>query len=162
MNKALAEQRLASLSMSDMPLIQVGAVQVHISADWFTKYKELRREFMMSLTDSIEELSWLSMDQSEFIDLISGRALPENLTLRLRMPLVFGGKLEISNMFLCKTFPHSHDMDRFIIEQSGAPVLWLPNPGKKVYLPMHNISGGEGGNATGDMFFKYINTSGRE
>lgn len=162
MNKTVAEARLVSLSVPDMPIIEIPAIAKPISPDWFSKYKELRRNFMSNLNDSIEDLAWMQMASEEFMSLISARELPENLTLRLRIPLIFGGKLDISNMFLCKTFPHSHNMDRFIIEQSGNPMIWLPNPDKKVYIPMHNMGGGDGGNATGDMFFKYLGASGRE
>ena len=51
------------------------------------------------------------------------------------------GELSIENMFLCKTFPHSYNMDRFIISQSGNDLIWLPNPAKKIYLPIGNING---------------------
>ena len=162
MNKIVANQRLEALSIPDMPVVEIPALVHSISADWFSKYKEIRREFMESLGDSIEDLSMLQMDQSEFMGLLSGKALPENLTIRLRIPLLFGGKIELTNMFLCKTFPHSQNIDRFIIEQSGNYSVWLPNPLKKIYLPIHNLSGGDGGNVTGDKFFKYLNAQGRE
>ena len=41
-------------------------------------------------------------------------------------------------------------MDRFIIAQSGAQTIWMPNPTKKIYLPAHTAGGGDGGNATED------------
>jgi len=84
------------------------------------------------------------------MDLIMGRRMPENLSVRFRVPLVWGGKLEIDNLFMCMTFPHAHNMDRFIIEQSGNDVIWLPNPAKKIYIPVHMANGGDGGNATED------------
>ena len=83
-------------------------------------------------------------------DLIMGRRMPENLSVRFRVPLVWGGTLDIDNLFMCMTFPHSHNMDRFIIEQSGNDIIWMPNPAKKVYLPAHMMNGGDGGNATSD------------
>jgi len=58
--------------------------------------------------------------------------------------------LDISNMFLCWTFPHSHNLDRFIIEQNDAATVYLPNPEKKVYLTSHIGGGGDGGNAASD------------
>lgn len=150
LRKAAAEKRLADLYMDDLPVMEFTATDKAVSPDWFVKYKALRREFMRSLTDSVEELAFLNLSQDEFMGLIMGRAMPANLSIRLRVPLVWGGKLETSNMFLCRTFPHSHNMDRFIIEQAGNPTIWLPNPARKVYVPAHTASGGDGGNATED------------
>ncbi|MDR2412628.1 MAG: hypothetical protein LBD50_00250 [Rickettsiales bacterium] len=160
--KSAAEKRLADLFMDDLPVMEWSIRDFAVAPDWFAKYKNLRREFMRSLTDSIEDIAFLYLSHDEFMGLIMGRAMPVNLSLRLRVPLVWGGKLEISNMFLCKTFPHSHNMDRFIIEQtcsgSGAQnpgmqapsIIWLPNPAKKIYIPAHTISSSDGGNATED------------
>jgi hypothetical protein len=150
MTKQEAEKRLAALLMSDMPVMEIAPRPAVIAPDWFARYRALRREFMASLGDSLEELSLLNLSREQFFALLSGRALPENCTLRLRVPLACGGMLETRNMFLCGTFPHSHNLDRFIIEQSGAPVLFLPNPAKKVYIPANLLGGGPGGNATED------------
>ena len=68
----------------------------------------------------------------------------------MRIPPTIGGELSINNMFLCRTFPHSHRLDRFIIEQSGNDTLWLPNPARAIYTPTHTASVGTGGNATSD------------
>ena len=148
--KTTAEKRLSDLFMDDMPVMEVPAIPHPVAPDWFAKYKTLRREFMKNLHDSVQELSFLNLSRDEFMGLIMGRTLPENLSIRLRTPLQFGGKLEMSNMFMCKTFPHSHNLDRFIIEQSDAKTLWLPNPARKIYIPAHTASGGDGGNATSD------------
>jgi hypothetical protein len=148
--KAAAEKRLADLYMDDLPVMEMTVHDVAVSPDWFVKYKNLRRKFMRSLTDSVEDLAFLNLTQDEFMALIMGHAMPANLSIRLRVPIVWGGQLEIDNMFLCRTFPHSHNMDKFIIEQAGSSVIWLPNPAKKVYVPAHTASGGDGGNATED------------
>ena len=150
LTKSSAEKRLADFSMDDLPIMEVQPQNTTVASDWFVKYKSLRNEFMRSLTDSIDSLAFLNLSQDEFMGLITGRAMPQNLSIRLRVPLVWGGRLEISNMFLCKTFPHSHAMDKFIIEQSGSNTIWLPNPAKKVYVPAHTTGGGDGGNATED------------
>jgi len=133
-----------------MPVMEVAAKPHPVAIDWFAKYKALRREFMKSLSDSIEDLSFLNLSREEFMALIMGQALPENMSLRLRVPLTLGGKLEIDNMFACKTFPHAINLDRFIIEQANAATLWLPNPARKIYIPAHTTGGGDGGNATSD------------
>ncbi|MGI5845700.1 MAG: hypothetical protein ACOX7D_00750 [Alphaproteobacteria bacterium] len=147
-NQTTALRRLTDLFMDDLPVISVQVKPHSMSPDWFIKYKSLRRDFIRSLSDSIEEISFLNLSREEFMALIMGYALPENLSLRFRIPLQFGGKLEINNMFMCKTFPHSQNMDRFIIEQAGNKIIWLPNPAKKIYIPAHTTGGGPGGNAT--------------
>ncbi len=150
MTQESATQRLAALGMDDMPIISHRPTPTQIPNDWFARYKELCRKFTMTLTDSVEELFMLNIPQDDFMALIMGRHVPENLSFRLRIPLAWGGKLEIDNMFMCRTFPHSHNLDRFIIEQSGADTIWLPNPAKKVYTSVHTAGGGDGGNATED------------
>ena len=150
MNQSVAEKRIADLGMDDLPLVQIRPVPHTVSPNWFKKYRDLVREFAMSLTDSIQELAFMNLAQDDFMDLIMGRRMPENLSVRFRVPLVWGGKLEMDNLFLCMTFPHAHNMDRFIIEQSGNDLIWMPNPAKKIYLPAHMMNGGEGGNATSD------------
>ena len=150
LNQTAAENRIADLGMADLPLELFRPTPQMVAPDWFKKYHELVRAFATTLTDSIQELAFLNLPQSDFVDLIMGRRMPENLSVRFRVPLVWGGKLEIDNLFLCQTFPHAHNMDRFIIEQSGNDVIWLPNPAKKVYIPIHMANGGEGGNATTD------------
>ena len=150
LNQGAAEKRIADLGMDDLPLIQMRPESRPVSPDWFKKYHSLIHEFDISLTDSVQELAFMNLPQDDFMDLIMGRRMPENLSVRMRVPLVWGGKLELDNLFLCMTFPHSHNMDRFIIEQSGNDIIWMPNPSKKVYLPAHMMNGGDGGNATSD------------
>ena len=150
LSQATAENRIADLGMDDLPLEQIRPESHIVAPDWFKKYRELVHEFTRSLTDSIQEIAFMNLPQDDFIDLIMGRRMPENLSVRFRVPLVWGGKLEIDNLFMCMTFPHSHNMDRFIIEQSGNDIIWIPNPAKKVYIPAHMANGGDGGNATAD------------
>lgn len=145
-----AEKILSDMGMSDMPLTVFHPTRTPVSPDWYPKYKQLCRQFMTSLTDTVETLAFMNLSQDEFMNLIMGRSVPENMSFRLRVPLVWGGKLELDNMFMCWTFPHSHNLDRFIIEQSGNEIVWLPNPAQKIYLPAHTASGGDGGNATED------------
>ena len=150
LSQANAENRIADLGMDDLPLEQIRPAPHAVSPDWFKQYHELVHEFTKSLTDSIQELAFMNLSQDDFMDLIMGRRIPENLSVRFRVPLVWGGKLEIENLFMCMTFPHAHNMDRFIIEQSENDMVWLPNPAKKVYIPAHMANGGDGGNATED------------
>lgn len=150
LSQANAENRIADLGMDDLPLEQMRPTTHPVTPDWFKKYHELVHEFAKSLTDSIQDIAFLNLPQDDFIDLIMGRRMPENLSVRFRVPLVWGGKLEIENLFMCMTFPHAHNMDRFIIEQSGNDIIWLPNPAKKIYIPAHMANGGDGGNTTED------------
>ncbi len=145
-----AEQRLIALGMDDMPLMAITPAAATLPPDWFAKYRNLARQFMESLTDSVEELAFLNLAQDEFMNLVMGRALPQNMSIRFRTPLLWGGKMELDNMFLCHTFPHSYNLDRFIIEQTGAAQVFVPNPAKKIYVPAHTAGGGAGGNATED------------
>jgi hypothetical protein len=105
----------------------------------------------------------MNLPQEEFINLMMGKSMPENTSLRFRIPLIWGGELSIDNMFLCLTFPHSHNLDRFLIDQSDAKTVFLPNPEKKIYLTTHLGGGGVGGNATSDRLsesaISYINSS---
>ncbi|MGN0917016.1 MAG: hypothetical protein ACI4NZ_02305 [Candidatus Enterousia sp.] len=150
LNQGAAQKRLNDLGINDIPLIPVHPVNTNVSPDWFSKYRNLCREFMTSLTDSVEELSFLNLSQDEFMGLLMGKRLPDNISIRFRTPLVWGGKLEIKNLFMCRTFPISNNLDRFIIEQYGNDVIWMPNPVKKIYVSAHTIGGGDGGNATED------------
>lgn len=150
LSQANAENRIADLGMDDLPLEPIRPTPTPIATDWFKKYHELVRTFTTTLSDCIPELSIMNLPQEDFIDLFMGRRMPANLSVRFRIPLVWGGKLELDNLFMCLTFPYSHNMDRFIIEQSGNDVIWLPNPAKKIYIPAHLGSAGDGGNATTD------------
>ena len=150
LNQTSALQRLSNLGLDDMPVMEYTPKACRLDSDWFTKYTSLRREFLASLSDSMEELAFMNLPQDEFINLIMGRSLPDNLSIRFKIPLIWGGDLKIENMFLCWTFPHSYNLDRFIIEQSYARIIYLPNPKKKIYLTTHSGGGGDGGNASSD------------
>jgi hypothetical protein len=92
----------------------------------------------------------MNLSREEFMGLLTGREIPENLSIRFRVPLIWGGALSTDNLFMCYTFPLSQNLDRFIIEQSGNDTVWLPNPKKKIYLPIHSTLAGNGGNAVAD------------
>ena len=162
-NEFSATARLTQMGIDDMPVMEYTPKRCIIDPSWFKKYTELRREFLSSLSDSFQEIAFMNLPQDEFIDLVMGKALPDNTSIRFRIPLVWGGELSIDNMFLCLTFPHSHNLDRFIIEQSDAQTVFLPNPEKKIYLTTHLGGGGAGGNAASDRLtesaISYINSS---
>lgn len=156
LSQSEAESRISSLGMDDMPIIQIQPSPAGLSPDWFIKYKETCRKFMMSLTDCIDTLAVMNLPQEDFINLIMGRTMLPNMSIRFRIPLTWGGQIDIDNMFMCLTFPHSYNMDRFIIGQTGNETLWVPNPAQKIYLPARTFGGGDGGNGTEDRLTENI------
>jgi hypothetical protein len=147
---AIAEKRINDLKMSDLSIVPFQPKPTRVERDWFPKYKCLCREFMRSLSDSVQELAIMNLGREEFMNLLMGREIPDNLSIRFRIPLIWGGKLEINNLFMCFTFPQSQNLDRFIMEQAGNETIWLPNPAKKIYMPIHSTISGNGGNAVSD------------
>ncbi|MBR3510951.1 MAG: hypothetical protein IKN73_02715 [Alphaproteobacteria bacterium] len=149
-NKSSALDRLNNLGMDDMPVIEYTPTKCIVDNTWFSQYVKLRREFLTSLTDSFTEIAFMNLSQDEFVNLVMGKSIPDNLSIRFRIPLMWGGTLTIDNLFMCFSFPHSQNLDRFIIEQFDAKTVFLPNPAKKIYVPSHLSGGGPGGNAASD------------
>jgi hypothetical protein len=150
MNQTTAGRRLADLMMEDMPTREITARLQPVPADWYTQYVQKRPAFLQSLSDSIQDLSFMNINQDDFLNIMRGDKLPENVTIHLRVPLQYGGKIENDNMFLCPTYPFAVNIDIFMIEQFGNPTLFIPDPKKRVYIPTRLTGGGEGGNATTD------------
>ena len=80
LNKNTALERLAALGLDDMPVMEYTPKYCALDSDWFKKYASLRREFLSSLTDSLEEIAFMNLPQKEFIDLVMGNALPDNIS----------------------------------------------------------------------------------
>lgn len=148
--QATAEKRLSDLKMSDLPVTPFRPKISQVDKDWFQKYRSLCREFMRSLSDSVQELAMMNLSRDEFMNLLMGHEIPDNLSIRFRVPIMWGGELSTDNLFMCFTFPQSQNMDRFIMEQIGHDTIWLPNPAKKIYMPIHSTISGNGGNAVAD------------
>ena len=149
-NKQEAEQFLAKNMMDDLNLGSCPAVPSALGADWFEKFRNVRAKFMESLGDSIPELALLNLSQDDFMGLMTGRALPENLTVKFRRPILYGGEISIGNMFMMPLFPAGFNLDIFMAEQHGQGEIWYPDPAKKVYVSVRMLTGSEGGNATAD------------
>jgi hypothetical protein len=145
-----AEQFLAMHRMDDLMIEACPAVPRPLASDWFPAFRAARRKFMESLGDSIPELALFNLSKEEFVGLMTGRALPENLTIKFRRPILYGGGIEADNMFMMPLFPTGFDLDVFMAEQSGQAEIWYPNPAKKIYVSLRMLTGGEGGNATSD------------
>ncbi len=151
MDKSVAEKNLKSLLLDGMPIIEIEAKHHPLEKDWYSKYLTVRKRFLESLSEHIETLIFLNLSQDEFMDLIMGRKTPENLSVRFRIPLQWGGKIEIDNMFLCRTFNESNNIDQFILEQFGNTKIWLPNPTKPVYYPTKAPGTAAGGNSSEEI-----------
>jgi len=149
-NKDTALDKLSELGMEDMPVMEYQPTKCILNKDWFTQYTTLRKTFLSSLIDSIEDIVFMNLPQEEYINLVTGQSIPENLSIRFRIPLIWGGPLSIENLFMCATFPYSHNLDLFILSQNDAPRVYLPNPTKKIYIPTSIGGGGDGGNASSD------------
>ena len=91
-NQTSANDRLSNLGMDDMPLLEYTPKRCIVDNDWFKKYSELRREFLSSLSDSVEEIAFMNLAQDEFINLLMGRTLPDKLSIRFKIPLLWRGK----------------------------------------------------------------------
>ena len=83
-----ALRRLSELHMDDMPVVEIHPTPTQVDTNWFTEYKKLCHQFMKSLTDSAEELVFLNLSQNEFMALIMGHAMPQNLSIRFRVPFM--------------------------------------------------------------------------
>ncbi len=149
-SKHLATKKLDEYLLTGLPIREFNVKPCSVEKDWFAKYIRVRQEFIESLADNMEDLIFFNFPQDVFMDLLMGSKIPENISIRLRVPLVWGGKLEIDNMFLCRTFNDSHNMDKFIISQSAFQTVWLPDPAKKVYMSTNIGGAGDGGNSAED------------
>jgi hypothetical protein len=145
-----AEARLAGLFIDDLPLESCPAAPVPFPADWFPRFRRARAAFLESLGDSISELALLNLAKNDFMGLLTAQRIPENLCVKFRRPMLYGGEIAPENMFLTPLFPSGMNIDVFMAEQSGQGEIWYPNPAKKIYVSVSVISGGEGGNATSD------------
>ena len=79
LNQDSALQKLVSMGIDDMPVMEYVPKSCKLDSDWFQKYSRLRSEFLLSLSDSIEEIVFMNLPQDEFTNLIMGKSLPDNL-----------------------------------------------------------------------------------
>lgn len=160
-----AEKRLSGFLMDDLPIVSVAARPVPIAPDWFQKFRIERKNFLMSLGDSVSELALLNLSQDDFMGLLTASRIPENLCVKFRRPILYGGEISADNMFLMMAQPSGFYLNVFMAEQYGAPEIWHPNPEKKIYISIATLGGGDGGNATTDRLaqgFAAQMRSGRE
>jgi len=145
-----AERRLGALLMDDLPLESAAAVPKALPSDWYAKFKSERKKFMTSLDDSIRELAFLNLEQDEFMSLLMGQRIPENLCIKFKRPILYGGEVAAENMFMMPLFPQGMNLNLFMAEQIGQGDIYYPNPEKKIYVSASQLNGGDGGNGTAD------------
>lgn len=85
-----AQRRARELNLDDIPLVCHRPVATRVDADWFARYKSAAHAFMESLTDSVDTLAFMNLTQNEFMGLIMGTRIPENLSVRFRIPIMWG------------------------------------------------------------------------
>ena len=85
-SQATAEKRLNDLKISDLPIVSVRPQITGVDRDWFQKYRTVCREFMRSLSDCVQELAIMNLTRDEFMNLLMGREMPANLSIRMRIP----------------------------------------------------------------------------
>ena len=86
LNEHRALERLATLGLDDIPVMEYAPKRCLLEPDWFKKYSVLRREFLSSLTDSFEEIAFMNLSPDEFMGLLSGQSIPQNISIRFRIP----------------------------------------------------------------------------
>lgn len=84
-NKDTALDKLSELGMEDMPVMEYQPTKCILNKDWFTQYTTLRKTFLSSLIDSIEDIVFMNLPQEEYINLVTGQSIPENLSIRFRI-----------------------------------------------------------------------------
>ena len=164
-NKRDAETRLAQLLMEDLRIDSCQAILKPLPSSWFSDFREERKKFLESLGSSIQELAMLNLSQRDFMNLLSGISIPENLCVKFRKPILYGGAIAAENMFMMVGFPYGFNLDIFMAEQLGQGEIWYPNPAKKIYVSITQLAGGAGGNATTDRLaqgFAAMNREGRQ
>lgn len=150
-SKSDAEKRLIALGLSDLPVTEVPAAPRPLPRDWFVQFRAARKKLLsVLLRQSQEEISMMNLDISEIMAMFRGEKIPLNISVKFKIPPVYGGPISPDNMFVCRTLPEGRAIDIFLAEQAGLPVLFYPNPAKRVYVTSMSSMNSPGGNATSD------------
>ena len=91
-SETAAIARISELGMDDMPVMEYTPKAAKLPPNWFQTYHELAHKFMETLTDCATELAFMNLSQNEFMNLVTGRALPRNTSIRWRIPITIGGE----------------------------------------------------------------------
>ncbi|MDR2685881.1 MAG: hypothetical protein LBB23_03875 [Rickettsiales bacterium] len=150
-NIAEASRRLAALGISDLALGEVAAQPQPLPRDWFAAFRAARRELLTNrIKKNQEELFMIGLNPAEITDIYKGIRIPVGVSVKFRIPPIYGGEISPENMFVCRSVPEGRAIDIFIAEQAGAGVFFYPNPAKNVYMTSMGSLNSPGGNATSD------------
>ena len=161
---------IAKLGLPEMPIVKV-TKDVSVTVDAI----KLRMDFMVMARrfvqfvayNNLEQIASAEMSMENIYQMRDG-IVPENISVYIKVPVEYGGKLEFSNMFLIKTRPFRGILDKFIDEQvltfnKGREIrnmdagiempseLFVPYPNGIVFVPALKGMAGAGGNATTDQ-----------
>lgn len=160
---------IAKLGLPEMPI-----TKVKYQGKNFLNPKLFREDFLKISKKLMKFVAYNNITQLidagfpiDTIDELHKGFIPENITVYIKKPLEYGGKLEFSNMFLIRTRPFKNILDTFIDNQilsfnKEHPAydmkngfiypteLYIPNPEGIVFLPALKGFAGAGGNTSAD------------
>ena len=184
---------IAKLGLPEMPIVRAER-QRSLALDAL----KFRVDFAGMVKKFVQFAAYNNLDQLAMADIcfetisdMRDGNVPENISVYMKVPVEYGGKLEFSNMFLIRTRPFKAILDKFFDEQvlafnkelgsvSGLEkdvkarntgfvlpeVLFVPNPKGIVFVPALKGFAGAGGNATTDQMSEigstmFLNNNGR-
>ena len=118
-----------------------------------TQMKRVMRDFIRLLSyNYVMDLRSAGLSEEAIFYMKKGK-IPENYVVHLKYPLEYGGTLDFNNMVLIQDKPF-HDMihtyiDRQLVTPNGIkypPLLYVPVPVGKVYVPFSLFTGSGGKN----------------
>lgn len=117
------------------------------------QFKRLVRDFIKLLSYNYTmDLRSAGINEEAIFYMKKGK-IPENYTVHLKYPLEYGGTLDFNNLVLIQDKPF-HDMihsyiDKQLVTPNGIenpPLLYVPVPVGKVYVPFSLFTGSGGKN----------------
>lgn len=156
---------IAKAGLPEMPITKVNLntnLQIN-KQSFYTNLIKLSKKFVQFIAfNNITDL--FKLNQSfENIELMKNKIIPENLSIYIRIPPNYDGKLEFTNLFLIPTYPFKQILDNFITEQiiiynkqtrnktiNYPTELYIPNPTDMVFIPALKGFTSPGGNTSTD------------
>ena len=160
---------IGKLGLPEMPITKVNYVgKNEINPfEWRKDFLKVTKKLLQFVSyNNISQLMEAGFSIDDLKELNQG-IIPENITIYLKKPLEYGGKLEFSNMFIIRTRPFKKILDIFMDKQilsfnneypgydrnNGFLLpseLYIPNPDGIVFLPALKGFNGAGGNTSSD------------
>ncbi len=115
--------------------------------------KRVARDFVRLLSYNYTmELRSAGVSEEGIFYMKKGK-IPENFTVHLKYPLEYGGKIDFSNMVFMQDKPFHDMIHSYLDEQmmtptgiSYPPLLYVPTPVGKIYVPFGMFTGSGGKN----------------